>query len=408
MGAMRRGIEPSAAVAALLQRRRAELGLTLRQVEARAQALGEPIPFTVIARVEKGQVDPGFRRVNILLRIYEIPLQVAGDLADLEIFGADAPAEAPLDYEDAIRSWKTGDLRTAIAHLLALKRRAEDDPARDLERQKVLLAFAITAGSLGKYRLSRQIVDEILLEPPDPSLLVSALTQAAVCWHRLGSGEVALALLARAEGHVGKDDHKRRAWVHHSRAATLASMGRFDEARAELDRALAAYRAGNDPYGESRAYGVLVRLLADRGDLAAALEAARRAQQHARAHDHARLLNMRRVDEGRVLLALGQTESAVAALNGALSAALAMQDGESQFHAHYQLWKAYGLLQDQARADLELRASQYYVRFLDETTPEAVEVRATLGTRGEATAVASRDAVRPPARRDQHSASRRA
>ena len=32
-----------------------------------------------------------------------------------------------------------------------------------------------------------------------------------------------------------------------------------------------------------------------------------------------------------------------------------------------------------ARAELDLRAAQYYVKFLDETTPEAVEVRATMG-----------------------------
>ncbi len=376
---MRRGIPPCSAVADLLRSRRLELGLSLREVESQTGVLGETIPITVIARVERGAVDPGFRRLNVLLRLYDIPLDVAGGLADLEQFAGALPADPAADYQEAIRQWKAGDLRLGMAHLLALKTQTTSDPATKLLRQKALLAFGIAAGSLGRYRLSRNIVDELLLEPPEPSLLVPILTQAAACWHRLGSSEVALALLGRAESHVAAGEHQKLAWICHNRASTLVTLGQFAEGRAELGRARMAYRAAKDTHGEGLALGVLVRLAVDRGALDAALVAAREAHAFATKHGHDRLRIMRRIDEGRILIALKETQAGIAALNDGLAGAIAMQDGVSQFHAHFHLWKAHGRLGDAARADLELRAAQYYVRFLDDVAPEATEVRQLIG-----------------------------
>jgi predicted Zn-dependent protease len=377
----------------MLRKRREELGLTLRQVEGQTAAMGELIPFTIIAKVERGLVDPGFRRLNILLRLYHLPLQMAGDLAEVEQFTGELPVDPAAGYEDAIKEWRAGDLRKAVAYLLALRTQTRDDPADRLKRQKALVAFAIAAASLGKQRLSLHIIEELLLEPLDPSLLVSALVQAGVCWNRLGSGEIALAFLARAETHVPPKDHRQRAWVKHSYASTLVTMKRFGEAEAELVKALEAYRAAKDSYGECGALGVRVRLSFEQGDFKGALEAARAAQRHAQEHGHERLRVMRKIDEGRCLLALKDTAAGIQSLNEGLSGAVALQDGTCRFHAHHYLWKAYAKQGDPSRADIELRAAQYYIASLDEVTPEALEVRATLGQRG----VSARS--RPDARR---------
>jgi hypothetical protein len=46
-----------------------------------------------------------------------------------------------------------------------------------------------------------------------------------------------------------------------------------------------------------------------------------------------------------------------------------------EFYAHHGLWKAYDALGDRERADLEFQAARYYVRFIDEISAEADEVR---------------------------------
>jgi tetratricopeptide (TPR) repeat protein len=378
---MRRAIPPSLGVARLLRKRREEMQLTLRQVEAQTKAMGELIPFTIIAKVERGLVDPGFRRLNVLLRLYHLPLQMAGDLAEVEQLSGELPIDPAAGFDEAIKDWKAGDSRRSIAYLLALRTQSREDSGERLKRQKALVAFAGASAAMGKHRLALHILEELLLDPLEPGLLVQALIQAGACWDRLGSGEVAQAFLARAESHVAPRDHRQRAWVKHTLASVLISAGRFDEAEAELSKAIEAYRAAKDSYGESNALGVRVRLHFEREDFPGALKAARAAQRHAEEHGHARLRVMRKIDEGRCLFALKDIPAGIQALNEGLSGAVALQDGMCRFYAHYYLWKAYQKQGDVARADLELRAAQYYISALDEASAEAVEVRQTLGDR---------------------------
>ena len=87
-------LSPSPAVAQLLRERRGELGLSLRDVQRRTESLGSPIPFTTLAKVEQGKVDPGVKRLHLLLKIYDLPVGLAADLLDLEEFSEEAPDEA--------------------------------------------------------------------------------------------------------------------------------------------------------------------------------------------------------------------------------------------------------------------------------------------------------------------------
>ena len=367
-------VQPSAWVANLLRERRRDLKFTLRDVETKAKAMGDLIPFTLVARVEKGLVDPGFRRMNLLLRIYQLPTQTAADLADLEQLGGDLPVNPEGTYEEGIEAWKSGDLRKGMAYLLAL---AKKDSGDRLSRQKAVLGLAVAAAGMSKYHLALHILEQLLLEPPEPTLLLNVLLQAGACWHRRGSLEMAVALFDRAEGYAKTP--KEHAWICHNRAAMFVTFRDFSAAERELGRALDFYRAAKDTSNESRARGVLVRLNVERGDLESALSAARDAQSYAEKHGHGRLLIMRRIDEGGILHRMGATAAAIPILQDALGRATSAQDDVCQFHAHYHLWKAFAAQGETARANFELNSAQFHLRSLDETTSEAEEVRDSMG-----------------------------
>ncbi len=180
----RQALPVSPSLAALLRDRRQQMNLTLREVEDRSRGFGVPIPFTTLGKVERGVVDPGLLRLNSLCKIYGISLELAGDVMDLEGGGVTVDErEATELMDDAADAWKQGDLRKAVSDLAALRLRT-DLPR--VERQRALLHFSILAGSLGRYKIAQSVVEDLLLEPPEPELLVRVLVQAAVCWHRRG------------------------------------------------------------------------------------------------------------------------------------------------------------------------------------------------------------------------------
>jgi len=376
----RAAISSSPSIASLLRGRRRELGLSLRDVELRTQEMGQVIPFTTLSKVEQGTVDPGVRRLHQLLRVYDLSPQLTHDLLDLEGFVEEFPDVAShrsLESlkEEGLEAWKSGKVRKGLAYLFAVRAKAPADDAARLERQRAILDVAVAVGSLGKFRLSRQLLDDLLLEPPAPELLVNVLIQSAVCWHWLGSGEAALGFLWRAERNLSPGDHKRAAWVYHERAGTLATLHQFAAAEEQLDKAIEEYRRGKDPYGVGRASGVRVRILFDRGDLDAALAVSREARRQAEQGGFERLGVARALDEGRCLIALGRPREALVALQRCLVSAISTDDAAVRFYAHYYLWKAYAASGDSPRAELELNNARFFVRLVDELTPETEEIR---------------------------------
>jgi transcriptional regulator with XRE-family HTH domain len=378
-------LEPSLEVARLLRDRRRELGWTLREVEERTRKLGRPVHFTMVARVERGEVEPGLRRLHVLFRAYELPVKLLEDLLEIEEFVGAPPVDAPISrlFEVAVTSWKAGDLRQALATLAALKAKTANDATGRYERQKALLTLAVTIGSIGRYRLAKHIVEDLLLEPPEPGLLVPALVEGATCWARLGSDAVALGLLASAEAYAKPEEHRHRALVFHSRASTLTTLRRFEDAEQALAQALVEYELAGDAFGKRQALGVRVRHCFEREDYGAALTAAREARAHAESHGHGRMVVHRMLDEGRVLFELGDHAQGLTTMSAALAQAVASQDPIAQFYGHYYLWKAHRRMGDAKRADLEANTARYFVQFVDATVPEAGEVRALLGEGGE-------------------------
>lgn len=371
-------LKTSQAVAELLRAKRHELGLTLRQVEKRTAEAGELIPFPTLARVEQGKVDPGVRRLHILLKLYQVPLPLVSDLVELEDFAGKLPkSQDPKKlYEEGVTLWKAGDTSKGISYFLALQKVLKDTPADRAFKQKAMVTFAIMAGGLGKYHLSLELLGKFFVDTPQPELLVSALVQAGHCWIGLGAGEVALAYLERAEKHLKPDGHGERAWVWHLRATTLTTMGQTEEAGAALTRAIAAYRKASDAYGESRALGVRGRILAKQGDARGALHAHREARVHAERHRFTRLKSLRTIDESHAMLLLGESEKGLSLLRTALGEAVTEGDRLAEFYAHHGLWKAYLALDQREQAAFELAAARHYLRFVDEASEEAEEVRA--------------------------------
>jgi transcriptional regulator with XRE-family HTH domain len=368
----------SAAIAQMLRDRRIELNLTLREVQKRTESVGRPIPFTTIAKIESGLVDPGLKRLHVLFRLYDLPPGLAAELLDLEEFAGELPAASSAGelLAAGVEHWKAGRPRQALAHLFALRARVPESPAGRAERQQALLHFAVAVAQMGKFHLSRLLIDGLILEGPDPILLVPVLVQSASCWHSLGSSEMALALLDRAATHTGAQDHGNRAWLWHLRSAVLVARRDLDAADAALEEAAAAYREAGDAFGEIKLAALAFELRMAREDPRGALAVATRARERAEAAEYKRLQVMRRIEEGRALAALGDHEASLGRLHEALAQAIGMQDAAMQFHAHFHLWKVHVRRGDAAAAALELHAAQYHLRGIDEQPPEAAEVRA--------------------------------
>src|SRR6185503_20263893 len=192
-----KAIGASPAVARFLKETRETLGLTLRGVAAMSAEVGNPIPHSTLARIERGKLDPGVLRLQQLLRLYNLPTQAAGDLLDLEALAGPVPFERdPNKLRDsAIAAWREGRVSDALACFFAFRDRVAKSSATSALRQDAVLAFAMAAASLGKHHLSRRLLDDLLLESLEGPLLVSVLAQQSVVWRALGSSEAATAFI---------------------------------------------------------------------------------------------------------------------------------------------------------------------------------------------------------------------
>jgi hypothetical protein len=121
---------------------------------------------------------------------------------------------------------------------------------------------------------------------------------------------------------------------------------------------------------------VRIKLLRKQARHAEALKTATAARTHAHTHGFDRLTVLRQLDEGRAHVDLGQPTTGIPMLREALAAAISQKDQMAEFRSHHALWKAYQAAGDTERADLELKAALYFVRFVDESTEEVAEIRA--------------------------------
>ena len=371
----RLAIRPSRAIAELLRSRRRDLGLTLREVERRAKSDGTPIPFTTLGKIETGSVDPGLTRLQVLLRLYGLPINAAGDLLDMEAIAGSVAATGDFRTlrDRGNDAWQRGDLPTAMACYLAMRRSAgEQEPDRD-KRHDSILDFAVLAGKLGKHHIARQMLDELALDKPAPPVLFRLLVQSASTWQALGAPQLALALVNGAETLVEPNDLRGRGWVLQLRASIQIELSAFDDARANLAAAARAFQKARRPYDRALALVATARLGVSCGNGRTAVRDARKAAAYASLHKFARVHQLASIQEGSALLLVGDVERALAVLTRVLAAAVTSSDSVVRFYCHFYLSKVYAVSGDPSRSRLELEQAQYFVRFVDPGGQEASE-----------------------------------
>ena len=158
-------------------------------------------------------------------------------------------------------AWRCGDVGGALAHALAIRDHPGDDLRSRTLKQGALICFATYARNLGKYRLARQIVEDLLVQPLPRTALTDTLVLAASIWLGLGSPEAALALVERAAKRMDPGDPLRVAYVEHQWAKLLLRSGEPEEAARHLDRAIALYEEVGDRYNELRALDLRTQVL---------------------------------------------------------------------------------------------------------------------------------------------------
>jgi transcriptional regulator with XRE-family HTH domain len=375
-----KAIALSPSVGELLRNRRQRLGYTLRQVEHLTSSQGNIIPFSTLARIEQGRLDPGLKRLHALLQLYGLPIQAAGDLLDMESIAGDVSVggDAATLRDKGMKAWQSGDTPTALACYLALRRRTDDQTTDRSVRHESILTFAVWAAKLGKYHVARQILDDLFLDKPERPTLLRAFVQAASTWHALGSAEVALAHIAGAEKLVEPGDHRSRGWILHLRASIQIDLRSFEDAHANLVEAARLYAKAERPYDRALALVAMARLEVERGDAAKAIQAARRAASFAVLKRFDRVHALAEIQEARAHLLAGKAELALTTLTRVLAETIAGSDNVIRFYAHFHLSKTYAKLGDSLRSHVEFEQAKYFVRFVDQASKETSEVRGHL------------------------------
>lgn len=382
-----KAIALSRSVGGLLRDRRQRLGYTLREVERLTSAQGNVIPFSTLARIEQGRLDPGLKRLHALLQLYGLPIQSAGDLLDMESVAGTIAVDGDFAAlrDRGTDAWQSGDLPTAMACYLAMRHRATGQESDRAIRHESILSFAVLAAKLGKHHIARQMLDDLLLDRPDRRMLFRVLVQAASTWRALGSPEFALALVGGAQAQLESNDLRGRGWVLQLRASIQIDLGAFEEAQANLGKAARAFQKAKRPYDRALTLVAISRLAVERGDAAGAAWASRQAAAFASRNGFARVHALATIQGARALLLAGRADRALAALTRVLAATVAASDNLIRFYAHFYLSKAYASAGDSPRAGVEMEQARYFVRFVDQASKEVSEVRGDLHGEGIAT-----------------------
>lgn len=375
-------VPPSKMLGRLLRNRRRSLRLSLAEISRRLAASGFPIPHSTLVRIEQGKLDAGVRRLHQLLRLYEIPPGVVADLVALEDLGQAETFEGDADtlYDRAVAAWRAGDFPRGIAYFLTLRDRIREEEAGKERLHRASLGLATAARDLGKLRLAKMILEDLMLDGPDPTTAVKAMILKASVWRELGSLDIAFALVRQARSILPRGDRELAAYAAHQEARLFLDAGRPKEAREALARALRSYRGGADAYGEARAKLLGVRILAASRCLEDGLREAGRVIEAAERRGFGRLAVIGRIERGRLLLEVGRVDESVRVLREAASAAIVQGDQEARFRAHYHLWKAHLSAGEGDQARAERNTAYALIRFADDTSEEAKDVRSSLAS----------------------------
>ncbi len=381
-------LRPSKSLGKLLRFKRKRAGLTLREVGERLESLGEPLPTSTLSHIEQGKLDPGSRRLHLLLRLFRIPSETVSDLIDLETRGIELPEPTDLEtmLAGARSAWSGDDPHEGLAWFIALQHLcvdADSDPART---QSAVLSFAEGLLDRGRVESARRILDQLLAEGPHPEVRARTYVFAGRVWRHTGNLEVAAAFLQRAEEATPSGDREARAWTLHQRALLETAAGRYEAAEASLEESLRLYARTERRRGETAARVLRARNLRVAGRTDEAIRLARATARLARKHRLAAEEAAERVELGRALVAAGRAADALDQRHEALADAMRDNLGAETFDAHAALWRAYLALGDRDRARLELEKASLHAGPVDPSNPDLADVRAALARPADARA----------------------
>ncbi|ANM30649.1 hypothetical protein ABI59_15300 [Acidobacteria bacterium Mor1] len=376
-------LRPSKNLGWLLRALRKARGWTLREVSERVAARGEPLPQSTLVQIEQGKLEPGVRRFQMLMRLFDASPEIAAHLVDCEVRGVLLPESSEvigMGFEAACEqvndTWKAGEFYPGFATYMVMRHTSVWDEAPQLQAQRMTLQLATAARNAGFLDLARFTFEQVMRDDLHPDLTWRALVLGSMIWRALASPEIALALVERASNHLKPDDHTGFSVVLHQEAVMLLELGEARRATARLKHALRHYEETGNERGRALASILLARALLGQRKFSKAREAAAAAVELAAALDNEHTRLSAEVRLGEVLVESGKPLDALPHLLEALSGATRLEDESLQFDAHYQLWRAYDGAGQPAKALRSLEKAQFHAEFGEVQSRAVDEVRA--------------------------------
>jgi tetratricopeptide (TPR) repeat protein len=318
-------LKGSARLGSYLRRLRTGYGYSLRKVEERARAEGGEIDNSQLSRYEKGICYPSFDKLRILASVLNVPVQAFADVVDLEAYEHLKPAAGEPDelIADGRTALQAGDTAQAFAYYeraLELLDGLPSNAENETLAAKARISLALALHRLGKLSLSEQELRTAL--------------RATGC---LGASLTTQAVLNLANVHADQGD------------LLLAEM--------EAERAWREARDADMELVAARALHTLARVLAERGQHAAAIERYREASSTYESSGDGYETVRVRLNVGGCYVAMGKTREGIRLLRSALVEARAGGYRRQQARAWSLLGEAYCTLADFDKARQCLRES---------------------------------------------------
>lgn len=378
---------------AYLRQMRESKRLSLDSVEEMSVSYPERVTKSHLSRIENGLAIPSFPRLLALSHIYGVPVSAIAERFELDLLrgigGTELTARPARElWEEARALAEAGDYQAALFRHWTVLERLESGGAAEhpgIDPRSVALHASNSLLKLGRFEIAKHQVERVLGHKDlSVNQLLSAYQLFATCCWKLGKPAIALIALEEATRVAASNDAdpKLVADLDQLRGLVHESSGRYDEAVASFERALASFREQELPFETCQARIGLAGAIAEVGRLDEAEGILQEAAAVSRHDGYARL-------EARALQMLCQLRYRRGDLKGA--AAYAMRSNAIArprdyvtivFRNCFYLWKVALAQGDEVFARANDRALRAMLSKMEESTSEVDEFRATL-TRGE-------------------------
>lgn len=228
-----------------LKRLREGYGYTLRRVEERSSAIGEPIDNSQLSRFEKGKAYPSFDKLRVLARIFNVSVQNFSDIIDLEKFESIRPTGAP--FEELVRAGWTAIDHGEFGRAYVTFEQAYESAVEGLEghapdaASEARLLMAVSLKKLGKLAMAESELRTLLRERRSLSrrIRVRGLLQLALVQREEGDLYLGSVTARECLGLASEDgDLESQAAVLNMLANVHNDENEYEEASTYYERAL--------------------------------------------------------------------------------------------------------------------------------------------------------------------------